>query len=121
MGEPVCILDLAKEIIALSGLRPFEDIEIVFTGLRPGEKLFEELETSDEQIVRTRHPKIFIGRIAAYPEAKVSEALERLMFFTRDGEERELRRYINALLPEAQLEVASESITPPPRNRSFLD
>ena len=113
MGEPVCILDLAKEIIALSGLRPFEDIEIVFTGLRPGEKLFEELETSDEQIVRTRHPKIFIGRIAAYPEAKVSEALERLMFFTRDGEERELRRYINALLPEARLvECVGEVTTP---------
>jgi len=113
MGEPVCILDLAKEIIALSGLRPFEDIDIVFTGLRPGEKLFEELETSDEQIVRTRHPKIFIGKIAAYPEAKVCAALERLILFSKDGEERELRRYLNALLPEARLfEDVEDVITP---------
>ncbi|MFN2513771.1 MAG: polysaccharide biosynthesis protein [Pyrinomonadaceae bacterium] len=113
MGEPVLILDLAKEIIALSGLKPFEDIDITFTGLRPGEKLFEELETSAEQIVRTRHPKIFIGRIAAYPQTKVYEALEKLMLFSKEGEERELRRYLNALLPEARLsECVGDMITP---------
>ncbi|MBA3354611.1 MAG: polysaccharide biosynthesis protein [Pyrinomonadaceae bacterium] len=122
MGEPVCILDLAKEIIALSGLRPFDDIDIVFTGLRPGEKLFEELETSDEQIVRTRHPKIFIGKIAAYPEGKVCEALERLRFLSKDGEERELRRYLNALLPEARLvECVGDVITPAEVSERPLD
>ena len=46
MGEPVRILDLAEEMITLTGLRPYDDIDIVFTGLRPGEKLFEELELS---------------------------------------------------------------------------
>ena len=58
MGKPVRILDLAMQMIALSGLRPHEDIEIVFTGLRPGEKLYEELSHSREKAVSTVHPKI---------------------------------------------------------------
>ena len=122
MGEPVCIFDLAKDVITLSGLKPFEDIDIVFTGLRPGEKLFEELETTEEQLVKTRHPKIFIGNLAAYPEGKVYEALEQLMFFSKDGEERELRRYLNILLPEARLvECVGDAITPAEVNERPLE
>jgi FlaA1/EpsC-like NDP-sugar epimerase len=60
MGEPVKIIDLAKELITLSGFRPGEDIEIVFTGIRPGEKLFEELSVKGEDMVPTRHSKIGI-------------------------------------------------------------
>ncbi len=113
MGEPVRILDLAEDTITLSGLKPYEDIDIVFTGLRPGEKLFEELETDEDHVVKTRHPKIFIGKIAAYPEGKVYEALERLMHFAKDGEKRALCRYLNDLLPEAQLdECIGEAIIP---------
>jgi FlaA1/EpsC-like NDP-sugar epimerase len=108
MGEPVRILDLAKETITLSGLRPFEDINIVFTGVRPGEKLYEELQTTDEKVLKTRHPKICIGRIAAYPEEKVRYALERLSLLAQNGWDRELRRAINDLLPEAQLQIPSE-------------
>jgi len=63
MGEPVKIVDLARDLIALSGLREGEDIEIQFTGVRPGEKLFEELSLAEEGAERTRHPKVFIGRI----------------------------------------------------------
>ncbi len=62
MGEPVRIQDLARELITLSGYRPGEDIEIVFTGPRPGEKLFEELSIEGEDMQRTRHPKISIWK-----------------------------------------------------------
>ena len=62
MGKPVKIVDLARDLIGLSGLREGEDIEIVFTGSRPGEKLFEELSSEKEGATKTRHPKIFIGR-----------------------------------------------------------
>jgi len=112
MGEPVRILDLAKDTITLSGLRPFEDIDIVFTGIRPGEKLFEELETTAEKIIKTRHPKIFIGRIAAYPERKVQQALESLSVLAENGWELELRRALNDLLPEARLQVFGEESAP---------
>ncbi len=108
MGEPVRILDLAKDTITLSGLKPFEDINIVFTGIRPGEKLFEELQTSEERVIRTRHPKIFIGRLAAYPEQKIRHALERLTILADNGWERELRKTLNDLLPEARLHVPGE-------------
>ncbi len=105
MGEPVRILDMAKDMIALSGLKPFEDIDIVFSGIRPGEKLFEELETVGEHIEKTRHPKIFIGQIAAYPPEKVDAAIARLDELSRHGKERELRHYFNELLPEARLQL----------------
>jgi len=58
MGEPVKIVDLAKNLILLSGLHPDKDIQIKFTGLRPGEKLYEELNLDDEQLVPTPHRKI---------------------------------------------------------------
>jgi FlaA1/EpsC-like NDP-sugar epimerase len=58
MGEPVQILELAEELIRLSGLEPYEDIDITFTGLRPGEKLYEELLTAGENIRETSHEKI---------------------------------------------------------------
>ena len=58
MGDPVKIADLAKNMIMLSGLVPEKDIKIVYTGLRPGEKLFEELLTDKETTIPTHHPKI---------------------------------------------------------------
>jgi FlaA1/EpsC-like NDP-sugar epimerase len=61
MGQPVRIVDLAHDLIRLSGLEPEKDIEVRFTGIRPGEKLFEELSNTSEGIERTTHPKIFTG------------------------------------------------------------
>ena len=60
------------DMIGLFGLKPFDDIDIVFMGMRPGEKLFEELETGGENITKTKHPKIFIGTINTprYPEGR---------------------------------------------------
>ncbi len=104
MGEPVRILDLAKDMIALFGLKPFEDIDIVFTGMRPGEKLFEELETEGEHIAKTRHPKIFIGKISTYDNDKVAAGLQRFEELGELGREKELRRYFNEFLPEARVD-----------------
>lgn len=109
MGEPVNILDLAKDVITLSGLKPYEEIDIVITGMRPGEKLFEEIEMNDEQMTRTRHAKIFIGNIATYPETVVSWALRRLAILTKQGRDDELRQLLGDLLPEAQLGPANEN------------
>ena len=105
MGEPVRILDLAKDMITLSGLKPFEDIDIVFTGVRPGEKLFEELETAGENIAKTRHPKIFIGKISGYPPDRIERALERLCELAAEGNEDSIRVFLNDFLPEARLRV----------------
>lgn len=111
MGEPVRILDLAKDTITLSGLKPFEDIDIVFTGIRPGEKLFEELQTTEEAVAKTRHPKIFIGRIKACPNDLVQAALKRFAHFARHGAAREVRLLFNELLPEANIQTFPEAAT----------
>ena len=62
MGEPVKIADLAAKMVRLSGLEPNKDIDIKYTGLRPGEKLYEELPTREEGLSATENEKIFIGR-----------------------------------------------------------
>ncbi len=109
MGEPVRILDLAVAMITLTGLKPFEEMDIVFTGLRPGEKLYEELELFGEDIAKTRHSKIFIGKLGAYSSEEVERALARLADFARDGNNDETRRFLNSFLPEAKLSVRRET------------
>ncbi|MGC9454483.1 MAG: polysaccharide biosynthesis protein [Phycisphaerae bacterium] len=78
MGEPVNIVDLARNMITLSGFRPEEDIDIVFTGVRPGEKVFEELRTEGEDIEPTVHPKIRIWKHRAHEWETASGAIEKL-------------------------------------------
>src|SRR4029077_14265853 len=65
MGEPVKIIDLARDLICLYGLVPDRDIKISFTGLRPGEKLTEELALDEEHATKTTHPQIFVGKVKA--------------------------------------------------------
>lgn len=62
MGEPVKIVELAEELIRIHGLEPYEDIDIAFTGLRPGEKLFEEILTAEEGTEASLHQKVFVAR-----------------------------------------------------------
>lgn len=103
MGQPVRIVDLAEEMIRLSGLIPYEDIDIVFTGTRKGEKLFEELEITGENLLKTRHPKIFIGKIAAYSQEQVAEIVERFRRSVELRNESEIRSVLSDVLPEASL------------------
>ena len=80
-------------------------MDIVFTGLRPGEKLFEELELTGEQISKTKHPKIYVGKLQAYPPDTVAQALRFLEDLAREGDGTAVRKFLNSLLPEANLGV----------------
>ncbi|HEY0882371.1 MAG TPA: nucleoside-diphosphate sugar epimerase/dehydratase, partial [Archangium sp.] len=102
MGEPVKIVDLARDLIRLSGLEPDKDIEIRFTGLRPGEKLFEELSTADEKAEKTRHPKIFIGKLPSRPFEEISRQVGVLLGGVNDVDADEAVRRIRAVVPELQ-------------------
>ena len=88
MGEPVRIVDLARDLIRLSGLEPGRDIEIAFTGLRPGEKLFEELFLEDENYSRTRHEKIFVcqnGHETVDSRLRVADCVDALVICCSAG------------------------------------
>ena len=111
MGEPVRIVDLARDLISLSGLREGEDIEIVFSGVRPGEKLFEELATDEEHAERTAHPKIFVGRTPGVDRERLEVALRRL----RDLEGAPadaVRTEISAVVPEMQAPAEDPPMPP---------
>ncbi len=120
MGSPVSIIDLAEDMIRLSGLVPYEDIDIEFSGIRSGEKLFEELEIRGEVLEKTRHPKIYIGKIAAYPEAEVREMLSSFTDAVAAGEG-EIRRLFNQYLPEAKVnEVPDQALSVGSVNTRFV-
>jgi FlaA1/EpsC-like NDP-sugar epimerase len=103
MGEPVKIVNLAEDMIRLSGLTPYEDIDIVFTGVRKGEKLFEELEITGENLDRTNHPKIFIGKIAKYTNDQVEQIVSNFRAAVEESDEPRIRQLFNEFLPEAQI------------------
>ncbi len=85
MGEPVKIVDMAEELIKINGLEPYKDIDIVFSGIRPGEKLFEELLTAKEGTVSTKHKKIFVANTDnAVSKDKLENFLKNLQSLLED-------------------------------------
>ncbi len=110
MGQPVKILDLAEDMIRLSGLTPYEDIDIQFTGIRNGEKLFEELEITGENLLKTRNPKIFIGKIATYSKEEVAQILTAFQAAVASKDEFEVRRIFNKFLPEASISMNGKAV-----------
>ena len=100
MGEPVKIVDLARDLITLSGLRPDDDIEIRFSGVRAGEKLFEELSTDAEHAEKTKHPKVFIGRIKPHAWEAVVAGVDTLMDLAVGTATDRVRAALGDIVPE---------------------
>jgi len=112
MGKPVKIVELARDLIRLSGLTPDEDIKILYTGVRPGEKLYEEILTNEEGISATRHNRIFVGRPA-------DPGLDKLQFMVRKLEQvmarkdttnqvKEIKELLKQIVPSFQSEPAQD-------------
>ncbi len=100
MGEPVKIVDLARQLITLSGFRPGEDIEMIFTGPRSGEKLFEELSIEGEDMQRTRHPKISIWKNIPMDRDRLRTGINDLVTIAKTQTYSDIARKIKELVPE---------------------
>lgn len=120
MGRPVKIWDLAVRMISLSGLKPQEDIKIIETGLRPGEKLYEELLNEKEHTIATHHKKIMIAKVRQYDYNEVCGHLENLSTLVHNGSPShdivaEMKRIVpeyvsnNSIWQEVDKEVAHEA------------
>jgi FlaA1/EpsC-like NDP-sugar epimerase len=100
MGEPIRIVDLARDMIRLAGFEAGRDIPITFTGLRPGEKLFEELFLDDEHYQRTLHEKIFVSRNGVVPPERVVQQIEQLLVAADAGDVEAILANLQVLVPE---------------------
>lgn len=101
MGEPVKIVDLAKKMIRLSGHVPGEDIKIEFTGLRPGEKLYEELLIDEKNLIETDNERIFVAQMGSMDVEATSQKIADLIRYAYD-ESKDIRAEIKELVPEYQ-------------------
>lgn len=99
MGDPVKILDLAENLIRLHGYEPYKDIDIVFTGLRPGEKLYEELLMNEEGIKNTANNKIFIGKQININEEIFFANLDKLEIAAKKNDKGEVERMLHIIVP----------------------
>jgi FlaA1/EpsC-like NDP-sugar epimerase len=99
MGQPIKILDLANYMIKISGLEPDKDVAIVFTGIRPGEKLFEEILTAEEGTVTTQNKKIFTARLSLVNSENLSQKLKNLGELAIKGEKRKIIDTLKEFVP----------------------
>src|SRR5690554_833382 len=100
MGESVKIIDLAKQMIRLSGLEIGKDIDITFTGMRPGEKLYEELLNSEENTLKTHHPQIKIAKIRPYNLSTVVKEISALIHLFEAQDNDRLVQKLKDIVPE---------------------
>ena len=100
MGKSVKIVDLAKSMIRLAGLTPGRDVEIKYIGLRPGEKLYEELLSKEENTIPTYHPKIMIARVQSYNFEEVSLKISNLIKLAESLDNLQLVSLMKELVPE---------------------
>jgi len=112
MGEPVKILELAEEMIRLSGYQPYKDINIEFTGLRPGEKLYEELLLNLEGIKKTHHPKIkIVASSTTQNQILFLNKLNQLFSLAKANKNIEIYNLFKEIIPEYQKHIDYISIT----------
>jgi FlaA1/EpsC-like NDP-sugar epimerase len=110
MGEPVPIVQLAEKLIRLSGFEPYEEIDIIFTGARPGEKIYEELGTEEEQLTPTANAKIFVATSAQAPPG-VDQVLQTLQELVEVGASAErIRDALDAVIPDSQMAIGMDSL-----------
>lgn len=100
MGESVKISDLAKKMIKLSGLTLDKDIRIIYTGLRPGEKLYEELLNDQENTVPTHHKQIMIAKVKLYEHETVKNSIDELIHLFRDQDNEKIVKKMKSIVPE---------------------
>jgi FlaA1/EpsC-like NDP-sugar epimerase len=100
MGPSVKIVDLAKKMIRLSGLTLGKDIQIKYIGLRPGEKLFEELLNIEENTIPTHHPLILTAKVREYELAEAAREIDDLLNMTGDASNMEIVRKMKEIVPE---------------------
>ena len=99
MGKPVKIYKLAEDLIRLSGYEPNKDMKIEVTGLRPGEKLYEELLMGEEDLRTTGHEKIFVGKPTFKDLDKLKEELESMRFILDNGSDKDIVRKLKEIVP----------------------
>ena len=105
MGEPVKIVTLAENVIKMSGLIPYQDIDIVFTGLRPGEKMYEELLQDEEGVRKTANSKIFIGSPLKMDADRFFTDLLELKAVAYENDRERLMKKIKVMVPTFNHEI----------------
>lgn len=115
MGEPVYIYDLACDMIRLHGMEPNRDIEIKITGLRPGEKLFEEISLAEENTTKTANDKIYINKPVAYDTAAFSCKIQKLEYALANEGLAQVYACVKALVPTFRMMQAAPCRKAPAR------